>query len=237
MKKLFLLILFLFFSFTSLAQTYTKKYNSINGRYEYFNSNGSMVGYEKYNSISNSWEYYTVNNDNNPYNRKPIETPPVQSNVNLDLIDKVMSQKQSNYDNNVQTIQNTINTLSNKISNLNISSELKESIHDDFDRVLNVLNTNRYDYSNNSTTNDIVNWLYSEYNRIIRKANEKATSGKYVKIKGDFVIWDTPDFSIAEPKLEAKDVEVYVIKKVNDTFYEVKLGNLTGYITYAVLQR
>jgi len=92
-------MLFLFYGFTSTAQTYTKKYNSINGRYEYFNSNGTMVGYEKYNSISNSWEYYTVTNDNNPYNRKPIEVAPVQSNVNLELIDRVMAKKQQDYDN------------------------------------------------------------------------------------------------------------------------------------------
>jgi|SRR5690554_753320 len=238
MKKLiFSVMLFLFYGFTSTAQTYTKKYNSINGRYEYHNSNGTLVAYEVYNSIYNRWDYYTVNNDNNPYNRKPIEVAPVQSNVNLELIDRVMAKKQSNYDNNVQTIQNTINTLSNKINNLNISSELKESIHDDFDRVLNVLNTNKYDYSSNSTTNDIVNWLYNEYNRIIKKASEKSTTGKYVKIKGDFTIWDSPNFSIGEPKLEAKDVEVYVVKKVNDTFYEIRFGNITGYITHAVLQR
>lgn len=180
MKKLFFLILFLLFSLISVAQTYTKKYNSINGRYEYFNSNGSMVGYEKYNSISNSWEYYTVTNNNNPYNRKPIEVAPVQSNVNLELIDRVMAKKQSNYDKNYNAVYQRINQINGYTKFFNTYSEypqvkfFEEEIHNTRLKAIFIgVEAVQSDLSNNSLANQylqqldlVVNELASLYNKV-----------------------------------------------------------------------
>lgn len=180
MKKLFFLILFLFFSFTSIAQTYTKKYNSINGRYEYFDSRGTMVGYEKYNSVYGRWDYYIVNNDNNPYNRKPIEVAPVQSNVNLDLIDRALKANQDRYDNQViinrtqesKTVDNVqelaVNQMNRIISHYNNAKYYPTTIKNGW-HIVYVMNN--YDFceqrkvyvDNNKVTKYIVDdWSYRD---------------------------------------------------------------------------
>lgn len=70
------------------SQTVTKKYNSIDRRYEYFDSNGNMTGYEFYNNLSRQWEYYSLNNSQQrkPYQyRDPMQVD-ISSTINAATI-------------------------------------------------------------------------------------------------------------------------------------------------------
>ena len=83
MKKL-LLILCLFLAFNSYSQI-TRKYNSLQERYEFYNSNSQLVGYAKYNSLQERWEFYNSNNQMyaySKYNSLTGETNYVELNSN-----------------------------------------------------------------------------------------------------------------------------------------------------------
>lgn len=68
-QNVFTLLLLLISSFCySQSASVTKKYNSLNKRYEYFDSSGAMIGYEKYNSFSKQLEYYDLKSQ---YSRQP----------------------------------------------------------------------------------------------------------------------------------------------------------------------
>ena len=91
MKKL-LLILCLLLAFNSYTQTTTKKYNSLQKRYEYY-QNGKMIGYEKYNSLQKQWEYYSTKTSQSTSSYgEPV------SNFDADLAMKVLQYKQNRYD-------------------------------------------------------------------------------------------------------------------------------------------
>lgn len=83
MKKLFL-ILCLIFAFNSYSQI-TRKYNSLQERYEFYDSSRQLVGYAKYNSLQERWEFYNNNNQMyaySKYNSLTGETEYVELNSN-----------------------------------------------------------------------------------------------------------------------------------------------------------
>jgi hypothetical protein len=82
MKNKYLLLL-LFFCTCAFSQTMTEKYNSILGRYEYFDGQGNLTGYKVYDSLFKEWKYYQV--EVQSYERKPIQyaKPPTDDNFAL----------------------------------------------------------------------------------------------------------------------------------------------------------
>jgi Skp family chaperone for outer membrane proteins len=99
MKKL-LLILCLILAFSSYAQTTTKKYNSLQKRYEYF-ENGKMVGYEVYNSLKQQWEYYSTKRTQSSSNYSdPVST------FDADLAIMVLAKRQAEYDSKLAKAKN-----------------------------------------------------------------------------------------------------------------------------------
>jgi hypothetical protein len=84
-----------------VCQNYTEKFNDLQQRYEYFGSDGRMVGYKKYNSLSEQWEYTDLTSSNNSqsgrYNVHDYGEP--QSTFNKDLMLQALSYKQARYDN------------------------------------------------------------------------------------------------------------------------------------------
>lgn len=155
------LILFLLFTCITNAQSYTEKYNSFQNRYEYFNSNGTLVGYKYYDSFNQQWVYKDLN-------EKPKST--YVNPINTELLNKVMAKKQNSIDNNVQKIQNIVDDIYYKIQKLDLDKDVKKTINNRFEsETLKFINSKKYNYSSNSITNQIINYLYSEINKIIKE--------------------------------------------------------------------
>ncbi|TPD71095.1 hypothetical protein [Flavobacterium microcysteis] len=162
MKKILLFIL-LFYTLAGVSQTLTKKYNSVNNRYEYFDSRGNMVGYQFYDNLDKSWKYYEV-----PQKQQSTYVQPINHN----RVNQALATKQGRYDANVQKIQNAIEDIADKIMSLEINESAKERISERFDIILNNLNASKYNYSNSTTTNNVINWMYNEINKAIKQETE-----------------------------------------------------------------
>jgi hypothetical protein len=155
MKKLFFSI-FLLAGVYCFSQTTTKKYNSMTKRYEYFDSRGSMIGYEFYNSMTRQWEYYNAE-QRQPYQyRDPAP-------VDLSATFKAQSTLQNRYDNNQQKAQATVDDIVYKIKALDISEDRKAQILNDF--------TNTVTSNMSTIYNGNVDWLYDAANTIIKNTN------------------------------------------------------------------
>ena len=94
MKKILLIFLVISISQISYSQSVVEKYNSLYNRYEYFDSSGNMIGYKTYNSLYNQWEYYDVKGK-----RRETDFGKYVPPVNLELVARVLAQKQARYDN------------------------------------------------------------------------------------------------------------------------------------------
>jgi hypothetical protein len=148
------------------SQTATKKFNSFQNRYEYFDSNGNMTGYEKYNSFSKQWEYYTTNNTSQ--SRQPTQYRDPQQ-LDISALGNAMTTKQNNYNYNVQQLQNAVNTISDQIKNLDLSYEQRKLISDTFQQnCVNEINRTRINYSSANETNRVIQWMYDSLNTIIK---------------------------------------------------------------------
>lgn len=158
------LIATLLISFGSLAQSYTEKYDSLNQRYEYFNNQGTMVGYKYYDGLNQAWVYKDLS-------EKPKST--YIDPINNELIQQVLSSKDRKYESNVQKIQNAISDINSKILTLSEDEETKNIIRTKFNDVVNGLNSKNRDYSNNNTANQIVQYLYEMANTITKQTTFK----------------------------------------------------------------
>lgn len=155
------------------SQTVTKKFNSFQNQYEYFDSNGNMTGYEKYNSFSKQWEYYTTNNTSQ--SRQPTQYRDPQQ-LDISALGNAMTTKQNNYNYNVQQLKNAVNTISDQINNLDLSYEQRKLISDTFQQnCVNEINHTRINYSSANETNRIIKWLYDSLNIIIKNVQSSNT--------------------------------------------------------------
>ncbi|RKE77877.1 hypothetical protein [Chryseobacterium sp. AG363] len=172
MKKIFISVCILL-GISCLSQTTTKKFNSFQNRYEYFDSNGNMIGYEKYNSFSKQWEYYTTNNTSQ--SRQPTQYRDPQQ-LDISALGNTMETKQNNYNYNVQQLQNSVNNIVEQINNLDLPDEQKQAIYQNFQQqCVNELNRTKINYSSANETNRIIKWLYDSLNIIIKKAQASNT--------------------------------------------------------------
>lgn len=167
--RVFLFLLVFQFSF---AQTTTEKWNSVQNRYETFDSSGNMISYKVWNSVQRQWETYNVNNQNTGYvpNKK-------RTDDNFELLKYVMEKKEaqyngrinnnqrvSKYNRNVDIINTRIKILYGVIDNLrkenNLSDERYRAMIDKFNELyVDALNNRNYDYSDDRTTADVIEWL------------------------------------------------------------------------------
>ena len=100
-NSLLFCFLFLCFSFVYCQTTFTKKYNSILERYEYFDSSNTLIGYQKYNTIMDVWEYTDLTTTNKTNSGRYIVhdygTP--RSNFDANLALQALAYRQANYNN------------------------------------------------------------------------------------------------------------------------------------------
>jgi len=197
-----ILLLFLLYCGCVSAQTTTEKYNTLNNRYEYFNSNNQMIGYKQYNSLKSAWEY----TDTTVATRKPLDYGTPQATYDFDRINQALAYKQNQIDSGVKSVQNAINYLDNQISNLNVDQDIKETINKRFaNEYVNNISGKNYDYTNKETVTKIIDYFNSGVKKI---ASEELTPSNDVKElmkdKGGYHIKEVKNYTIInnQPKLE-----------------------------------
>lgn len=226
----------LLFSLNLSAQSYTKKYNDLYNRYDYFNNNGTLIGYKYYDDLYQVWKYKDLSQ---------VPTSSYIKPINTELVGKVLNAKQQKYDANVEKIYNTINEIRNKVYNLNLDPEVIESVWAKFNsQCLDVIDRKKFDYSSSTNTNTVMNFMYESINNIINNTNKKQKP-KYIEqtpYKKEFSGYvETVSFApiTKEPNSSSKEIaivkngKVEIISKFNDSYYKVKYNNLTGYLLVA----
>ncbi len=187
MKKLFFLISLLFATFY-FCQTVSEKYNSITKRYEYFDSNGNMIGYKSYNSLSRQWEYYDLKNSQyrdvqSQNSRQPYQySAPAQ--VDISPLGDAASVLQGRYDSNSQKIMNAVNVIKKQINELDISESQRTLITTTFFKHF-ADNQRNFNLNSTSETNGIVNWLFDSANKIIRNVTSSKSRNVSTSAKSD----------------------------------------------------
>lgn len=162
-----LLVLFILsISLNSYSQSYSEKWNSLENRYEYFNSQGYLVGYKSYDNINRQWNYYEVS-------QKSSYDIPVTSSINLPLAQKVLASRQEAYDANSKKIDDLINTFREALNGSVLSDETKGRIKQKFNsEYLNVMYSKKYDFSDTSLTNQVIQWLNKGFEIIVTEEYE-----------------------------------------------------------------
>jgi hypothetical protein len=229
-----------------MGQNYSSKYNSLYGRYEYFDSNGNMIGYKKYNSLYDRWEYTDLSRQNKSNSN---------SYYNLDLIQQSMLYKQQQGDRNLNLIydkddeiQDILSKVAEKIGGFNSKQKNEVSEY-----VTMINSMCKGDLSNNGYVRKIIStmdkwkryfrsWGNSNQNRNSEKTqlnndySEKtitidySDSGKIVTIDYSAIIWSDPDISKGKHIGEAKGRVKVIGKAVGTDFYKIEFNGLIGYI-------
>jgi hypothetical protein len=172
MKKIFFCFLFLFLFISVYSQTYTEKYNSLNNRYEFFNSSGSMIGYKFYNSLNQRWETYMTNTSDN--------STPIQNQFNPNLAIKALSIRQGKYDTNLARVNEFIESLKTRLYNSTFDATTVQNIRFRFNSEF-TSQVSKYDLSSSATTQKVIQWLDEGYNHIINIELRRSSSEENVR--------------------------------------------------------
>lgn len=164
--KYFILLLF---SCLSFGQTVSEKWNSISKRYEYFGSDGSMIGYKYYDNLQRAWVYTEVNST--PTYSKP------RQDENFEMYTEVALAKQRRYNYNQQRIQKTYDNLCQKTSKFfprASEQQINEYNFIFYDVYVKPYNNKGYDLSIDTVADNIITDIVNSYNSMIRDIiNEK----------------------------------------------------------------
>lgn len=249
--KRFVLLLFLFCTMFSFAQSFSEKYNSILGRYEYYNSQGSLIGYKSYDSVNRQWNYtdITVKNSN------------VSSSINLPLIQQVMESRQSQYNTNSKSIKNLQDNIYSYFDYFSLYlkypqvSFFQNEISDSGLNYLKVCsNYSGADLGNPNVFQNFqtslknikreVEMIYNKIKHYERDPSYYSTAPsdqiinnqhQIVNVKNMGTIWDNPNLSKANNIGYVANAQVTIIEKIGDTMYKIKYGKIIGYMTSSSL--
>ncbi len=244
--RLFISILFLFsFAIEIKSQNYTSKYNSLYERYEYFDSNGKLIGYKKWNSLYNRWEYTDKSqNRSQKKQRTQYESP-----YDLELLQGAMEYKQKKYDHNLNLIYDKLDEIYEVIDNVveirgELSSQEKKEVSD-FEKQVNEVC--RCDLSETASVRKIILWLndkkrnFQSWGKSSKSKSAKTQSNTYmtfpqtVYFKSSVLIWDSSIISEGKKIGETKGA-VKVLEKMTEQCYKVEFNGAIGYI-YGSLNR
>lgn len=152
MKKLFFCFLFIS-SLTCFSQTISEKWNSLDERYDYTDSNGNLVGYKRYNSLDERWEYTSVNSSNASYN--PYGN-------NLKLYADTMSAKQARHYAGLERVTKYVRNL--KV----LLQDDPENMQQFEDKIVSKLRNNVIDYSSSSEVNRVIDYLTKGFDWVLK---------------------------------------------------------------------
>ncbi len=168
--KYFILLFFLCISSVMVSQNYTEKYNDLYNRYEYFGSDGQMVGYKQYNTVSQQWEYTDLKASNSNQSGRYIvhDYGKPQSTFNTDLAIQALTYKQGRYQVNSEKVLAKARGLIDDLDaykDLEKREKAKEFLSSRFNKYFE--RNNHADYSSNYVINQINNHLILMYNETI----------------------------------------------------------------------
>lgn len=159
MKKIFLILLFLTLSI-SYGQDFSKKWNNNYRRYDYYNSNGYLIGYEKWNPNYQRWDYTNVNSNNYGKRVQQVEQP-IEQGGNLELAMRVANEKQRRYDINISKLKEA-NEVSVEYLKA-VATRKGLSYNTAYNRYIseywNKIMRGNYDISSNSTLEYLIDYL------------------------------------------------------------------------------
>lgn len=160
MKNVLLFLLFLTFTSYSYSQDFSKKWNSVYQRYDYYNSNGYLIGYEKWNQTYQRWDYTNVNTNNFGKRVHQVEQP-VEQGGNLELAMKVANEKQRRYDTNLAKLKevNDISIEYIKASATKNGLSYVTAYNRYINEYWNKIARGNYDISSNSTLDSLIDYL------------------------------------------------------------------------------
>lgn len=163
MKKI-IFSAFLLLGISCFSQTATKKYNSINRRYEYFDSRGNMTGYEIYNTLTRQWEYYSTTSQQRSLNQYRDPIP-----LDITPLGNATTTLQNRYNQNTQWVQQEISKMFDAVYSLDIYDNQKNQIIETFkNSPLKSVNSQRINYSNINECNRVLNYLKESLSTIIK---------------------------------------------------------------------
>lgn len=183
MKKIFLIIVITFSSnLFCFAQSYSERYNSFYERYEYYDSNGNLIGYKKWNSLYNRFDIeFKGNNSNNSYNNNVNKIQP----YNIELINKVLESKQNRYDSNIERMNYKVSQLQEigKFFNDNMKEpeilDREQEINNlikEYAEISKKINNLHLDYSVTANANYVISqfdYFINEFTRIIKEIQDE----------------------------------------------------------------
>ena len=220
MKNKYLLLL-LFLCTCAFSQTMTEKYNSILGRYEYFDGQGNLTGYKVYDSLFKEWKYYQV--EVQSYERKPVQYAKPPTDDNFALLQQVANQKQNSYNSNHKRIEDYLSKIQINIYEIE-NLEIREKVQNRYSsEIVAFINNKRYDVSNNSITDQVLNFIYNKFSVIQSEEFKKYNDGIETRNK----LSETKKYN---DKIEKNDKNssqpVTSVKYSDDETYTVNEGKL-----------
>ena len=217
------------FSANLMGQNYSSKYNSLYERYEYFDSNGNMIGYKKYNSLYDRWEYTDLSRQHKS-NRN--------SYYNLDLIQQAMLYKQQQGDRNLNLIYDKDDEIQNILSKVaERTGGFNSKQKDEISQYVTTINSMcKGDLSNNGYVMDKWKRYFRSWENSNLNINSEKTqlnndySGKIITIDYSAIMWSDPDINKGKYIGDAKGRVKVIEKAVGTDFYKVESNGLIGYI-------
>jgi hypothetical protein len=121
MKNLFYLLLLV--TSISYSQSFSEKWNTVYQRYDYYDTYGNLIGYKKWNANYGRWDYTQLNSNTYGKNVYQVEAP-IEQGGDLELAQKILIEKQRQYDISQSRLNNDIHNLPYNSSD-KYSTELK----------------------------------------------------------------------------------------------------------------
>ncbi|HCO67907.1 MAG TPA: hypothetical protein DIT04_09175 [Dysgonomonas sp.] len=191
MKRIGIILVAILCSVTLTAQNYTKKWNGIMKRYEYFDGRGNMTGYDVYNSIMGQWEHYSTNQPPT-YKQSEVYEP-----YDVDEIYRLGIAKQQRYDSNRAKIQQAVNNLSEAIDLVQeyrgVITEAQANSINNFNNWLRKATIQ--DLSNNSLVSNIITNIINKTKEVQKWVESPIKEGEVVYIKGQRYIYQNEIFT------------------------------------------
>lgn len=151
MKNLFV-IFALLFTFLSNSQTYSEKYNSLYDRFEYYDSDGDLIGYKKWSALNDQWEFFSVK-------KKSTKNGYIKP-VNLSLINKALSTKQKKFERNEKKILDLFDEIIDKLNGYESERHRKIALNLLEKKISTFFELNQnLDYSSDYVTRQVMNKL------------------------------------------------------------------------------
>lgn len=210
-------LLFLLFTINSSSQTRTEKWNSSNQRYEYFNSNGTMIGYKKFNNLYERWDYYDLKTTNtNSNNGYQVQQPP--SYGDLKILERTLDAKQQSYNNNKKRIDDFIKEQYSILSDYHDNasnacvSKVRIFMFNDFATLVEKYRSEGYDLSSNSLTEKIIIWFSNGITNIINEGKikeKKCAQTNLLSLKGGYNVSKIDDQILQNGKWNTIKTETY----------------------------